>query len=161
MDWSAAETAKVLKTSAPAVNSALQRARAAVKARLSADGTVVIEALAMLLDQDAVMTMPPTPSWYRGRAAILEFHAQGVFTGPLAGRLHLVPIEANYLPAFAVYRDDETAAQRQAFALKVLSVRNEQVVWIAGFADPSLFRLFELPPTLSFTAATLSAPHGL
>jgi RNA polymerase sigma-70 factor (ECF subfamily) len=169
LGWSAADTAKALKSSVPAVNSALQRARAVIKAKRPAGGSFAVvpadaaahrvlverymqaweagdaDALAELLAQDAIMTMPPSPSWYEGREAIAAFHARIVFDGPFAGRLHLVPVEANYLPAFAVYRDDAPAGRREAFALKVLSVRDGRVAWVAGFADPSLFRLFGLP----------------
>ncbi len=169
LGWSAAETANALKTTVTSVNSALQRARLTIKTKVPVAEDVVpangashqgllerymkawdegdADGLAAMLAEDAIMTMPPSPSWYAGRAAIATFHARRVFSGPLRGRLHLVPVEANYQPAFAVYRDDPQTGRREAFAIKVLTLRAGAVAWIAGFADPSLFPLFGLPPT--------------
>jgi len=185
LGWSTAETAKALRTTVQAVNSALQRARQAVKTRRLDGGRVLRElprthhelidrflqaweagdagALARLLTEDATMTMPPSPSWYAGRQAVAGFFAQRVFQGPLAGRLYPVPAEANFLPALAIYRDDETAGRREAFAIIVLVLRGEQVAWMAGFADASLFCPFGLPLVMPRTGgppgrAQASAP---
>lgn len=167
LGWSAVETANALKTTVTSVNSALQRARLTIKTKVPvADGPLPAsgashqallerymeawdegdaDGLAAMLAEDAIMTMPPSPSWYLGRGAIATFHARRVFSGPLRGRLHLVPVEANYQPAFAVYRDNLQTGRREAFAIKVLTVRRGMVAWIAGFADPSLFPLLGLP----------------
>ena len=96
--FSAAETASQLDTSVPAVNSALQRARATVAGRLPAQsqqaciralGDEKVRALAeryadaiersdtdvlvSMLTADATWSMPPSPSWYHGREAITWF----------------------------------------------------------------------------------------
>ncbi len=88
--WSAAEVADALGTSVPAVNSALQRARArmaehahtdasARRADALAEATEVavdafvrhweagdIDGLVRLLTADAVLAMPPVPAWFAG-----------------------------------------------------------------------------------------------
>jgi RNA polymerase sigma-70 factor, ECF subfamily len=85
---SAARTAQVLETSVPAVNSALQRARATVRAGL-ADGDGVdpgrveryaaaieradVPALVALVSDDVVLEMPPVPAWSRGAGPYAEF----------------------------------------------------------------------------------------
>jgi RNA polymerase sigma-70 factor (ECF subfamily) len=132
------------------VNSALQRARAAlpvierapnddeaaiVARYMAAWNAADVAALAALLREDVVMTMPPTPSWYRGRDALTTFF-HGHFERFPAGRLRLVQTRANGMPAFGVYDGDE------AFALKVLEVDTGGIRWIAGFVDPSLFPYF-------------------
>src|SRR5579859_3948455 len=94
LDLSAAEVAEQLGTTVPAVNSALQRARA-VLAGSDGSGQVTepgdpavravidryvqafeaadVPALVRLLADDAVLEMPPVPLWYRGR------HEYGLF----------------------------------------------------------------------------------
>ena len=88
----AAETAAVLETSVPAVNSALQRARAALDAgcrhhhcrpgqlepeRVERYARAIeradVEALAALVADDVVLEMPPVPAWSRGRRPYREF----------------------------------------------------------------------------------------
>src|SRR2546430_586456 len=93
--WAASEVAELLDTSVAAVNSALQRARAALarhSPRLEASAPPTgeteasilrrymlaweradMDALANLLREDAILTMPPAPSWYLGRDSIIEF----------------------------------------------------------------------------------------
>src|SRR3712207_3005694 len=98
LGFSAAEVAGQLQTTVPAVNSALQRARAAVHARkpevtqqrtLAAVGDEVVrelarryaaaweagdvETLVAMLTEDATYSIPPLPTWYRGPAAIGGF----------------------------------------------------------------------------------------
>ncbi|WP_217550821.1 RNA polymerase subunit sigma-70 [Streptomyces sp. GbtcB6] len=88
LEFSAAEVADQLETSVPAVNSALQRARAALAGAGGADEVsepddpevraavlryqqafeaADVPALVRLLTDDAVLEMPPLPLWYRGR----------------------------------------------------------------------------------------------
>ncbi len=85
---SASETADVLESTVPAVNSALQRARRAVgrdAARprpLHSDRVenyaraiehADVEALVALVADDVVLEMPPVPDWFRGRDRYREF----------------------------------------------------------------------------------------
>ena len=153
LGWSAAEAAELLETSIPSVTSALQRARAGVASvppleRVSAAAeqeTVAryvaawdacdVAGLAALLKEDVEMTMPPTPSWYRGREAVAAFFGAHFARFP-AGRLRLAPTRANGTVALAVYDGDTP------FALKVLEVDRRGIRAIDGFTDPTLFALF-------------------
>src|SRR5262249_37720870 len=91
LGWSAADTAEMLEMTAVAVNSALQRARATMKQDVGeqptrhrsrgddeqtsallnryvqAWETADAAALVELLREDATLSMPPLPNWYRGR----------------------------------------------------------------------------------------------
>ena len=88
LDFSAAEVAAQLGTTVPAVNSALQRARAAladagdagevaepddpgvravIQRYVRAFEAADVAALVRLLTDEAVLEMPPVPLWYRGR----------------------------------------------------------------------------------------------
>lgn len=101
LGFTGAETAAMLDSNADAVYSLLQRAHQAIDDRLPAisqqeiarslgderlrvlagrfvgaweDGDA--DALAALLAEDAVLTMPPRPTWFRGREAIRAFVAR-------------------------------------------------------------------------------------
>jgi RNA polymerase sigma-70 factor (TIGR02960 family) len=100
-----------------------------------------------LLTEDALLTMPPTPLAYVGRAAIRGF----LSSVPAGGELEcfrLVPTRANGQPAFACYLRDQHSAVAHAYGLMVLTVGPEGVEAITGFPDTSLFRPFGLPRTL-------------
>ena len=89
LEWHAVEVAEWLNLSVPAVNSALQRARRALRDRYEEDSAPLagsrphgqdllerymalweradVPGLAALLREDAWFTMPPVPTWFQGR----------------------------------------------------------------------------------------------
>ena len=153
LGWSAKEVAELLGSSVASVNSALHRARTAVDALPPVEPTpdaataelvaryvaawdaADVAALASLLKEDVEMAMPPTPSWYRGRDAVVDFFAAHFQRFPL-GRLTLALVGANGGPAFAIYDDGSP------FAIKVLELDGGRVQAITGFVDPTLFGFF-------------------
>jgi len=171
LGWSAAETAGMLATTAASVNSALQRARATLAARLPAGGGTTpaaeqadlvaryvrawhakdVPALVALLREDAHMAMPPTPSWYQGREHI-GIYLRRLFASPWGTDLRLVPTAANRQPALAVYAPAEDGYR--PFAIKVLTVHNGLVAAITGFVHLGLFDRFSLPPHLPAAAVS-------
>ena len=62
-----------------------------------------IAGLVSLLREDAILTMPPIPSWYQGEEAIAHLLAAGVFAGA-HWEWRLLPTRANGQPALAIYR---------------------------------------------------------
>jgi RNA polymerase sigma-70 factor (ECF subfamily) len=79
----------------------------------------------------------------RRREDVGRFLAERVFATPW----QLVSIAANGQPAFACYQYD---GQRfQLGAVNVLSLRDGQISWIAGFVDPQVLRHFAVPTELS------------
>lgn len=159
LGWSAAEVAAALSTSVAAVNSALQRARATLTERkerptqvpspelllryVSAFERYDTEALAQLLTEDAVMSMPPYTLWLQGAAAIRAW-LEGRGSGCRGSRL--LPVEACGGPAFAQYRDGGA----QPWALLVLESDGQHVVRMTSFLDTEvLFPRFGLPPKLT------------
>ena len=172
LGWSAAEVAEALETTATAVNGLLQRARATL-ARLQSAGQFAvqrpalaghaetamlqrfvdawndadIERLAALLTEDALLTMPPEPMAYRGRAAIAEFFAT-VPAGGALDRIRLVSVRANRRPALAAYLWNDNAGVFEGYGLMVLDCTPSGIAAITGFADPALLPHFALPPTL-------------
>ncbi len=170
LGWKTAEVAELLDLTIVAVNSALQRARATLKkhqhdrafqpvtpldnAQLTALLTRYVQAwetadstgLVSLLREDAVLTMPPVPAWYHGRAAIKDFLDSFLFAGQFKGRFRVSTTRANGCPAFAVYLRDEDGAHRPS-ALHVLTVEHHQIAQIDDFLtfDNRLFARFHLP----------------
>ncbi|MFE9422684.1 RNA polymerase subunit sigma-70 [Kitasatospora sp. NPDC006697] len=153
-----AEVAELLDTTADAVDSALRRARA----RLAAAGPVQEElaepderagralldryvdaftradadALVGLLRADAVLEMPPTPSWFRGRAAVAGFLLERVWS---PDTWQLTPTRANGQPAAVIHR------QGEPYGIQVLTLAGDRILRITSFRDPELVRFFTAP----------------
>ena len=171
LDFSAIESADVLEITVSSVNSLLHRARQSLKenyqssqsSRLTDEKTqwlleryvrawrqADVDSLVALLRWDAVVAMPPSPSWYRGRKAIAEFStfsyfgADGMFTGKPKDRWQLLPTHSNGSPAFAIYVRDEIN-RYQAFGIQVLIIQRDKIAQIINFIDPTLPERFGLP----------------
>jgi RNA polymerase sigma-70 factor (ECF subfamily) len=151
---SADEAADALGMSVAAVNSALQRARAALEARAITDpigdaspGVLDLlgrylrawesgdtAALLTVLRDDAILSMPPMPLWLAGAPAIAAFYDHAL--RPM-GPMRVLTTRANATIAVGTYVDN-------AFrGLSVLSVRGERIGAIHTFlaADPTPFGL--------------------
>jgi RNA polymerase sigma-70 factor (ECF subfamily) len=171
LGWSARETASLLEASVVAVNSALQRARATLRQRLPARRSewaqraasteqerallrryldaherADVHALAELLREDAILTMPPLPTWYAGREAILIATQKGFDPG--FGRLRSLLTGANLQPAAAHYLRKPGESEYRPLALDVLRIDGGRVAEISTFVSPELFPAFGLPPAL-------------
>jgi RNA polymerase sigma-70 factor (ECF subfamily) len=102
--------------------------------------------LVALLREDALITMPPLPLWYQGRAAIRWFFETQLFTGDAPERFRLVATRANGSPAFATYNRDEMGEYRLG-ALQVLTIADGKIAEIHDFlaiGSPQ-FAGFDLP----------------
>jgi RNA polymerase sigma-70 factor (ECF subfamily) len=171
LGWSARDTASLLETTVASANSALQRARATLRHRLGerraewrtdsqrsaeerellrryieAHERADIDALAALLREDARLTMPPHPTWFEGRAAILVASKQGL--DPSFGDLRSVPAWANRQPGVAHYLQGPGETQFGALAIDVLRIEDGRIHEITSFVDPDFFAAFGLPSVL-------------
>jgi RNA polymerase sigma-70 factor (ECF subfamily) len=165
--WSAAETAELLDASVASVNSALQRARAAIAAQqpttedeaapLDAEHSELLEryvaafeqydidALVAVLHEDATLSMPPYDLWLRGPQHIAEWFV-GIGHGCRGSRL--VPTSANGMPAFGQYRPSGPGGSFEPWALQVLEISDGRITAINSFLDTArMFPLFGLPET--------------
>ena len=160
----AAEVAMALDTSTAAVNSALQRARTELRARLpdrsqqrvlrdlgdervrasvtafiSAWERADVDAVVALLAEDVVMAMPPFGEWYVGRDRVGRFLGQA----PLqpGHRWSCTPTTANGQPAIEMYRWDDQIGACLAHSLGVLSFDDHgAIAHFDSFLDPVLVR---------------------
>jgi RNA polymerase sigma-70 factor, ECF subfamily len=164
LGFSAAEAAETLDTSVASVNSALQRARAALSDRnfhgspdltepqkemlnryMVAFEQYEIDALTTLLRQDATLSMPPYALWFQGPEAIRNWML-GLGCGCRGSRL--MPAEACGSPAFGQYRVNPEGGHK-AWALIVLELSDERIAAINTFLDvENLFPRFDLPRLL-------------
>jgi RNA polymerase sigma-70 factor, ECF subfamily len=119
-----------------------------------------VETIVAMLSEDVTLAMPPMPTWFRGREGVTGFLTQIAFADQerrrqlvsFAGeqrRVRLVPTRANGQPAFAAYYWNDDAGAYVPRALQVLTLRNDEIIDITGFADPALLRPFDLPERLS------------
>ena len=168
LGWSAKETAAALETSVPAVNSALQRARATLEQRMpqppAADPSEEEHALVQryveamerddarafveMMREDARFSMPPNPGLYVGAETIVGSWVEGGFTSAAFGHLRGVATRANRQPAIANYHRGPGEDAYRAFAIDVLRVENGLIAEIVAF-ELSDFDAYGLPPTLS------------
>jgi RNA polymerase sigma-70 factor, ECF subfamily len=171
LGWSAKETASLLDTSVASANSALQRARGTMQARMPArrsewrrdtgageeerrllqryiaiHESADVDALAALLSADATFSMPPQPTWVAGREDIMRFLVANQFGSPQFGELRLRPVRANRQPGAANYVRVPGDTEFRALALDVLRFEHGRLAEVTAFS-PELFPAFGLPPT--------------
>jgi RNA polymerase sigma-70 factor, ECF subfamily len=158
------EAAEILDITVTAARSLVQRARttladdrpiqAQVIASPEVDAAVLkrymyalehedIPLLTELLRSDIEYEMPPIPTWFLGRDAVLDHMMKRVFSNPL----RVIATSANGLPAAATYvatPDGRFAAH----GLDVLEIEQGQITRITVFLDETLFPKFGLSMSL-------------
>jgi RNA polymerase sigma-70 factor (TIGR02960 family) len=173
LEWSAKDAADLLEVNVPAVNSALQRARARLRERLpshklarpaSADGSVAerdlvkkfvaateaadVRAFESIIREDASFRMPPEPDVAAGRDAIFKLWLDAGFGTERFGRLRCVVTRANMQPAVAAYVCRPGDSTYRAMAVDVLRVEDGLITEIVTFGADT-FPLFGLPLLMS------------
>lgn len=178
LGWQAKQTGALLGDSVASVNSALQRARAALREQLpqqrldwtsqkepteqeravlrrymDAMNRTDLTAIADLLAEDVRTTMPPWPMWFQGRDAVVQAVRMGWnATDPgYVGRLRVVRAGANLQPSVATYVKGVGDTAYLPFAIGVLRVVHGRIEEITAFHSPGLFPAFGLPATLPST----------
>jgi RNA polymerase sigma-70 factor (ECF subfamily) len=154
LGFHADEVADMLGSSTASVNSALQRARAALDSRVPASRDRLampltgaerelvdrfadaferddIDEVIALLTSDAVISMPPGSLWLAGRDAIAEFLRDRVSHRGAPWRF--VPIGANQQPAFAYYLADGEGFV--CSGMFVVEVRSDGIASITRFGE--------------------------
>ncbi len=169
LQFQAAEVAGLLDMSVPAVNSALQRARGALRALpfdarpaplddpeaallhryVDAFERYDIDRLVSLLSEDALQTMPPFALWIKGAANIGRWMAE---PGPSHCRgSRLVPTYANGCAAFGQYHLDPDGGH-VPWALQLVEISGGKITGLHTFLsiqdEGRLFGAFGLPARL-------------
>ncbi|MFK4100206.1 RNA polymerase subunit sigma-70 [Streptomyces sp. NPDC019531] len=168
----AAETAAALETSVASVNSALQRARPVLREHLpreradwraaapteqqqavlerymAAVERLDLDAMAALLAEDVVLTMPPNPFWFVGRDALVDFVRVSLDPESPAflGHWRSLPARANGQLAVGNYVRRPGTSVYRAQVMDVLRFEEDgdRIAEITSF-EPHLFPAFGLP----------------
>ncbi len=170
LGWTAPEVATALETTEGSVNSLLHRARTAMRASHHAGGIEAmpsrepddpalrrlleaymraweaddIDALVATLKEDVRLAMPPSPSWYLGRAAVAELLRRWVFGAGAAGRFRLELVGANGGPAIALLESGSDG--RLGFiGVQVLDLEPDGIASVTVFMDRALGGAFGHP----------------
>jgi RNA polymerase sigma-70 factor (ECF subfamily) len=171
LGFSAKEVGQTLAMRPAAVDSALQRAHKTVDERLPQQSQQTalqalsddelraiadrfmdawertdVDSVVALLAHDAILAMPPWPSWYSGRGAIAAFlHAVPLAPGR---RWSMRPTRANGQIAFGHYAWDESDHVFVARGICMLTLDGAQIANITSFLEPDLLAHFALPAML-------------
>ena len=162
LGWTAPEVAEVLESTVASVNSALQRARATIDQHLPEAATPIagdaerellvryvdafehddMDGLVALLQEDAILRMPPQPS-VLGATAVATFFRETAARGDLS-RMRLTPTRANGRPAVVVQRRSADGGL-EPHGVLVLEVGGDRIAGIDAFINPSLLPRFGFP----------------
>ena len=171
LDWTAKDTAGLLGSSVASVNSALQRARAAMKQHLperrlewgpgvdaskeeqallerylNATQDADAEAFIEMMREDARFSMPPEPGVWVGRRTIVESWSEALDIESF-GLVRGVVTRANTQPALACYLKRPGQDEYRPMALDVIRIEEGRVAEIVTF-PPAVFPSFGLPAKL-------------
>jgi RNA polymerase sigma-70 factor (ECF subfamily) len=163
LGFSARETAAMLETSVASVTSALQRARTKLERELPARSQqetlralgdersrelvsrfvdawnrADVAAIVAMLAEDASFSMPPLPTWFRGRDDIAAFITTRIF------RTHwrFTPTTAGGQPAIIGRRRDEDGGRYEVRALTVLTFEGDRIAAMTAFLGPGVLGRF-------------------
>jgi RNA polymerase sigma-70 factor (ECF subfamily) len=175
VSWPAAEVADLLDTSVPAVNSALQRARATLRDQwpqgrldwapaaepdpgqrrllqrfIDAHEQADAEALIAMLRHDIRLAISQVGEW-NGEPDVGDALRDGMNA---LGQWRLLPIMANGQPGAAGYLRRPGEAGYSPFVLSVLRFEDGGLTEIAAFEQVSMFAAFGLPASISGPASS-------
>ena len=159
LDFSARETAEVLETSVASVTSALQRARARLERELPARSQqetlrgvgearsrelvdrfvdawnrADIPGIVAMLAEDASFSMPPVPTWFRGRDAIAVFLNTQFDEGRVLSSLwRFEATSASGQAAMVGHRRNPETGRDEHSTLTVLTFDGERIAAVTAF----------------------------
>ena len=161
LGFRASEVAEILQSSEATVNSALQRARSALEARLPpaldrapapgskrerelADSFAAafergdVERVVSLLTDDAWVAMPPEPYEYQGREKIAEFLYHAGAAARVGREARLMPIRLNGQPGFAHYLREPDQSTGSLSGLLALVLEDDRIAMLTRFGSTRL-----------------------
>jgi RNA polymerase sigma-70 factor, ECF subfamily len=168
LGFSAREASEMLGTSVASINSALQRARATLErerparsqqetlralgderarelaARFAdAWNRADVAAIVAMLREDASFSMPPLPTWFRGRDDIAAFVAALLETARTSGGTWRFEVtSASGQPAALGRRRNPSSGRSELGALMVATFEGERIAAITAFLDPGVLGRF-------------------
>jgi RNA polymerase sigma-70 factor (ECF subfamily) len=170
LDFSAQETAEILDTSVASVTSALQRARATVKRELPARSQqetlkalgeersrelverfvdawnrADIPGIVAMLAEDASFSMPPVPTWFRGRDDIAVFLNTQFDEGRVLSSLWRFEVTtASGQAAMIGHRRNPETGQDEHSTITVITFDGQQIAAVIAFMGQDVPRSAEI-----------------
>ena len=167
MGWQPGQVADVLRISKSEVNDMLGQARCVMARQYRAElgrreppappnatallmqylypwETANLDGLMTRLTDEVTLQVPPSPSWYKGSAAVRQYLVSHAFGSGARGRWRLLPRRANGQFAFGTYERDDIGLEYVAHSIQVLTFEEDLVSEIISFANRSLFPAFKL-----------------
>jgi RNA polymerase sigma-70 factor, ECF subfamily len=164
LGFSAREVAEILQTSVASVNSALQRARAKLERErparsqqetlralgdersrelvarfVDAWNRADVAAIVAMLSEDASFSMPPLPTWFRGRDDIGAFITTLLEEARAAGSAWRFEVtSAGGQPAMVGRRRDPDSGRYELGVLGVLTFEGELIAALTTFIGPGV-----------------------
>jgi RNA polymerase sigma-70 factor (ECF subfamily) len=168
LDWSVVEVAEMLETTEAAINSALQRARAAIARPREESPALALrhaevvdrfvhawesgnfDDFVNLLATDAVMSMPPWEYWLDGKDAVVAtMRSPGTWDGePRPGRYKIVSAAMNGEPAGLAYVRAPDGRYHPVCLTALSLDEHGRVVELTTYVLPDLFAAWGFPPVL-------------
>jgi RNA polymerase sigma-70 factor (ECF subfamily) len=168
LGFSAREVAAILATSVASVNSAVQRARAKIERErparsqqetlrglgdersrqlvarfVEAWNRADVPAIVAMLSDDASFSMPPLPTWFRGRDDIAAFITALLETARSAGSgWRFEETSASGQPAIVGRRRNPASGRYELGVLEVLAFEGERIAAITAFIGPGVLERF-------------------
>jgi RNA polymerase sigma-70 factor, ECF subfamily len=159
LGFSAQDAAEILETSVASVNSALQRARDKLKRELptrsqqetlralgdersrelvsrflDAWNSADVTAIAAMLREEASFTMPPIPTWFRGKDDVAGFIVARVEKARTSGTNWRFEVStANGQPALIGHRRNRDTGRYELGMLAVLTLEEELISAVTAF----------------------------
>jgi RNA polymerase sigma-70 factor, ECF subfamily len=168
LGFSARESAEILETSVASVNSALQRARAKLERELPARSQqdtlralgdersrelvarfvdawnrADVAAIVAMLSEDASFSMPPLPTWFRGKddiAAFVTALLEGARTSGATWRFEVT--SASGQPAMVGRRRNPDSGRYELGALTVFAFEGELIAAVTAFLGQGVLARF-------------------
>jgi RNA polymerase sigma-70 factor, ECF subfamily len=168
LGFRAREVAEILETSVASVNSALQRARAKLERELPARSQqetlralgdersrklvarfvdawnrADVAGIVAMLSEDASFSMPPLPTWFRGKDDIAAFITGRVFRS----KWRFEATSAGGQPAMVGYRHDRESGRDRLDVLVVLTFEGALIAAITAFIGTGVLARIAPPGT--------------
>jgi RNA polymerase sigma-70 factor, ECF subfamily len=168
LGFSAQEAGEILETSVASVNSALQRARAKLERELPARSQqetlralgderardlvarfleawhrADVRSIAEMLSEEASFTMPPLPTWFRGKDDIASFIVTRLEAARTSGTTwRFKATSANGQPALIGHRRNRESGSYELGMLAVLTFEGELISSVTAFIGPDALARF-------------------
>jgi RNA polymerase sigma-70 factor, ECF subfamily len=108
-----------------------------------------VECLFSLLTDDAIQTMPPVLTWFKGKPALQDAYTVAWAYDPRPGVFKVLPLALNGQLGFATYqRSNSGAFDALDLTVATLTSNGSRISELTSFVRPDLFTSCGLPTSV-------------